>query len=268
MTSEPEFNRPVSGGHQAQVFKYGQDALKLYQSHVPKCLAFQEAAALAIVEALDVPAPRLRGEVRQFADESGVARWGVIMSWVEGPTFAKTLCERSAVTPAPDHLEAMACLHLSVHTHRAAQLPALKTQLGDNIRKATKLGKLNDMQEQDLLDRLAKMPESDWLCHGDFQPSNVIGRPGNAWIVDWPDATRGEPAVDVCQSYLLMQRSDPQLAFAYVEAYANESGLVPDEILAAWLAIVAGARLADDVPNEVKTLRAMVDGNFTWHRKL
>lgn len=102
------------------------------------------------------------------------------------------------------------------------------------------------------------MPDSDRLCHGDFHPFNVMGKLGNAWIVDWPHAMRGDPAVDVCQSWLLMQRPPgEQDAMAYVEAYAIESGLRPNNILH-WRAIVAGARLADDVPSEEEMLRKIV----------
>ena len=56
-----------------------------------------------------------------------------------------------------------------------------------------------------------------------------MGKPGKAWIIDWTHATQGDPAVDVCQSWLLMQRSDKELAAAYVEAYAKESGREPDD---------------------------------------
>jgi Ser/Thr protein kinase RdoA (MazF antagonist) len=148
-------------------------------------------------------------------------------------------------------------LHVAIHRHPAPRLPALKARLGDEIRKAgIKLGAA--LPTQALLDRLAEMPDGDRLCHGDFHPSNVLGLPGSAWVIDWLEATRGEPAVDVCQSWLLMQRPPgEQDAKAYVEAYARESGLGSNDILH-WRPIVAGARLADDVPGEVNRLMEIV----------
>jgi aminoglycoside phosphotransferase (APT) family kinase protein len=253
MTSEFELGRRIGGGHQAELFECGQDACKLYGSHIrmhiAKRMAVREARALKIVDAFDdVPAPRLLG-VRQFND-----RWGVIMSRIEGQNFASILSEGRESKP---YLEEMARLHVAVHRHRAPRLPALKARLGDEIRKAgIKPGATLPIRA--LLDRLDKMPDSDRLCHGDFHPFNVMGKLGNAWIVDWPHAMRGDPAVDVCQSWLLMQRPPgEQDAMAYVEAYAIESGLRPNNILH-WRAIVAGARLADDVPSEEEMLRKIV----------
>ena len=173
------------------------------------------------------------------------------MSRIEVDTFDGTLHD-------PDCMREMARLHVAIHQHSAPGLPALKVWLGDEIQNAgTKLG----AALQAVLDRLAEMPESNRLCHGDFQPSNVMGKPGNAWIIDWTHATHGDPAVDVCQSWLLIQRSDKELAAAYVDAYARESAREPDDILR-WGPIVAGARLADDVPAEVEMLRRIVLEGF------
>lgn len=244
-------------GDQAEIRRQGQDALKLYRVGLPKSLASQEAAALAVAEAVGVPAPRLRGKVQMIE-----GRWGFAMNWVEGPTFGAALY--SGAAPDPDYLQAMASLHFSVHTQHAPELPNMKGRLGEEIHKAAAKGELNSEQGSALLEELGKAPDSKHFCHGDFHADNIIGRPGSAWIVDWPSAAHGDPLFDVCQSYMLMQRRHPALALAYVEAYAGKSGLVADDILGAGLPVVAGARLADNVPDEVATLKKMVDGTFLW----
>jgi len=206
-----------------------------------------------MVETLDAPVPRVLG-VRQIED-----RWGVIMSRIEGQTFARTL--RCRPEARADYMDEMARLHVAIHQHHAPRLPSLKARLADEIQGAgIKRGAALPLQA--VLDRLAEMPDGDRLCHGDFHPANVMGSPGNASIINWLEATRGEPVVDVCQSWLLMQRRDPELASDYVEAYvayANESGrsLTRDDILC-WAPVVAGARLADNVPGEVDSLMAIV----------
>src|SRR5258707_5475812 len=107
-------------------------------------------------------------------------------------------------------MKEMARWHVLIHRHQAPRLPALKARLGDDIRKAR--DKLGPALQAKLLDRLGQMPDGDRLCHGDFHPSNVMGKLGDASIIDWLEATRGEPVVDVCQSWLLMERSDRELA--------------------------------------------------------
>jgi aminoglycoside phosphotransferase (APT) family kinase protein len=246
--SEPELGCLIGSGREAEVFEYDRTVLKLYRSEVPKRSAFREAAILAIVESFEVPAPRALG-VRQIRE-----RWGVIMSRVEGTSFADALFARPALMP--DYMKEMARLQLAVHRHTATLLSSLKVRLLGNIRKAMVLG---SARQSALLDRMANMPDGDQLCHGDFHPLNILGTPGSASIVDWLDATRGEPAADVCRSYLLIRHLDPAWASTYLDAYAAESGASPDNILG-WLPLVAGARLAEDVPSEAEALMAMVDG--------
>jgi len=245
--NEPELRRRIGGGKEAEVFEYGQAALKLYRSGIPKRSAFREAANLAIVEAYEVPGPRALG-VRQIGE-----RWGVIMTRIEGPSFADALIDRPAALQ--DYMNEMARLHVVIHRHAAPLLAGLKVRLHGSILRATLLG---STRQRTLLNLLAEMPDGDQLCHGDFHPLNVLGTSVNASIVDWLDATRGPPTADVCRSYLLMTHLDPAWASSYIDAYAAESSVSPDDILA-WLPIIAGARLAEDVASEAEALIAMVD---------
>jgi len=245
--SEPELGRLIGSGKEADVFEYGQEVLKLYKAGIPKRSAFREAAILAIIEAFDLPAPRVLS-ARQFGE-----RWGLVMARVEGASFGETIGSRPDVMP--DYIKDLARLQLAVHRHEGALLPNQKARLIGNIRNATILGA---PRQSMLLNRLADMPEGDRLCHGDFHPFNVMGAPGNAFVVDWLNATRGDAAADACRSYLLMRGLDPMWASTYVDAYAVESGVSKDDILV-WLPIFAAARLAEDVPNETEALMAIVD---------
>jgi Phosphotransferase enzyme family len=55
------------------------------------------------------------------------------------------------------------------------------------------------------IDGLKNMPDDDRLCHGDFHPLNVLGEASQPFVIDWPDACRGDPTGDVCRSYLLLK---------------------------------------------------------------
>jgi hypothetical protein len=58
----------LGAGKEAEVFAHGPDrAVKLYRSPAAKAAAFREAAALAVVERLGVPAPQVHA-VRRFGD--------------------------------------------------------------------------------------------------------------------------------------------------------------------------------------------------------
>jgi len=246
--SELEPGRLIGSGKEAEVFEYGREVLKLYKLGIAKRSAFREAAMLAIIEAFDVPAPRTLG-VRALGE-----RWGVVMTRAVGPSFAEAMGGQPEALPL--YMKAMIRLQLAVHRHEAVLLPDMKARLVDRIRRATVLGATRQGR---LLNRLSDMPAGDRLCHGDFHPFNVMGEPDNACIVDWLDATRGAPVADACRSYLLMRGAEPTWASAYLDAYATESGLSPNDILG-WLPILAAARLAEDVPSETEALMAIVDG--------
>jgi Ser/Thr protein kinase RdoA (MazF antagonist) len=245
--SETALGSRLGGGKEAEVFAYGALVVKLYKATAPKRSAFREAAILAMVEGLGLPGPAAHG-VQQIG-----ARWGVLMSHVEGPSFAEAMTE-SAVN-LPDWLNWMARLQLRVHSFPAIQFPSLKARLVANVRQAAALG---EPRQGTLLDGLAAMPDGDRLCHGDFHPHNIMGRPGRAVLIDWLDASRGDPAADVCRSYVLVRPRAPEMASAYVDAYAQVSGESRDAILK-WLPFVAAARLAEGVP-EADELMKMVDG--------
>ena len=61
-------------------------------------------------------------------------------------------------------------------------------------------------------------PDGDRLCHGDFHPMNILGDVSQPVIIDWPDARRGDPAADVCRSYLLMRSHAAEIAAIYLNA--------------------------------------------------
>ncbi|MBV9247878.1 MAG: phosphotransferase [Acetobacteraceae bacterium] len=245
--SEPDLGELLGVGKEAEVFACGAVVLKLYKPTAPKRSAFREAAILAMVESFGLPVPIVHG-VRQVGD-----RWGVLMSRVEGPPFAEAMTREAETLPS--RLVRMAQLHLQVHSQPATQLASLKARLEANIRRASMLGEL---RRNRLLAELAAMPDGGSLCHGDFHPYNIMGPFGREVLIDWLDTSRGEPAADVCRSYVLLRPTAPDLASAYVDRYAQMSGESRDAILR-WLPFVAAARLAEGVP-ETDELMQMANG--------
>jgi aminoglycoside phosphotransferase (APT) family kinase protein len=229
-------------GKEAEVFEYGTDVLKLYRNRAAKAPAFREAAILAFVETTGIAAPEVRS-VGQFGDA-----WGLVMARAEGEAFAEAMTREPG--RAGGFSEAMVALQLGIHQHQAMPLPQLKARLSRNIARAEEL---RDGIRQRLIGALAALPEGDRLCHGDFHPWNIIGSVEGAVVVDWLDACRGAPAADVCRSYVLMHAVIPEFADAYVLAYSRAANVEPGTIFA-WLPVVAAARLAEGVPNEVEQL--------------
>ena len=242
-----ELGKLLGKGKEAEVFQCGDHVLKLYKAHAPKSSAFREAANLAIAERLGLPAPVALG-VQSRRD-----RWGVAMTLAAGESFGAAMTRDP--TQSPSYLQSMARLQRHIHACPAVELASMKARLSANIERSTMLGPI---RQRSLLDGLAALPDGDILCHGDFHPWNILGPADDAIVVDWLDACRGDPAADVCRSFVLMRHSAPDLATRYVKANTAIGGKSGDDI-SAWLPFIAAARLAEGVPHEVDELMALVD---------
>jgi aminoglycoside phosphotransferase (APT) family kinase protein len=156
----------------------------------------------------------------------------------------------------PECLQALARLHARIHSQPARQFGSLKSRLETNI---AGIGLLDEPLKQILLGRLADMPDGDRLCHGDFPPINVLGQNSLPMVIDWPDACRGDPAADICRSYLLLKLHAEDIAEPYLDAYCNITN-TPGASILDWLPYVAAARLAEDVPDDFARLLEIVHG--------
>jgi hypothetical protein len=93
-------------------------------------------------------------------------------------------------------------------------------------------------------------------------------------VIDWPDACRGDPAADVCRSYLLLKLHAEEIAEPYLEAYcrinnapasSHSTNKVTRRAILDWLPYVAAARLAENVPDDFDRLLKIV---YPWHSDL
>jgi len=238
--------RLLAAGNVAEVFEWGSRVVKLYRSSARKSTAFREAAIHAAVEAMALPVPAVWGVL-----EIG-GRWGIVVDCVKGRSFAERMREDASLIP--ECLQALARLHARIHGQPARQLGNLKSKLATNIAGT---GLLDEPLKQILLGRLADMPDGDCLCHGDFHPINVLGQNSLPMVIDWPDACRGDPAADVCRSYLLLKLHAKDIAEPYLDAYCGITNTPRANILD-WLPYVAAARLAEDVPDDWARLLEIV----------
>lgn len=140
-------------------------------------------------------------------------------------------------------------------------LPSQRDRLVSKIRRvaATVDGSLAHA-----LDLLPAATGAGRLCHGDLHPSNVILSDDGPIIVDWFDASRGEPLADVARTLLTLlgdgvatprhlPGSDAQTLAVLADAYlarVAEPLRIDEHELARWQAVEAVARLSEGVQRE------------------
>ena len=142
-------------------------------------------------------------------------------------------------------------------------LPSQRDRLATKIRIAAATLDPEYAEALDLLQQVSS--GATRLCHGDLHPRNVIIGPRGPMLVDWFDASCGDPVADVARStlVLLAHGADPpphlpgadpvtldRLTAAYLARIAEYRD-VPYAMLQRWQAVNAVARMAEGVPRDV-----------------
>lgn len=153
----------------------------------------------------------------------------------------------------------LAELHAQMHKCVCdAEVPMQRKKLQNKIKNADALPVY---LKPKLLEALASLPDGDRVCHGDFHPANVLISENGSTVIDWIDATRGNPLADVARTSIITlgavassQISNPVLKVfvrvfhsAYLKHYFRLRPGGEDEYRR-WLPIVAGARLNENIP--------------------
>jgi GNAT superfamily N-acetyltransferase/tRNA A-37 threonylcarbamoyl transferase component Bud32 len=244
----------IAVGRTAEVFGWGDDAvLKLIRPDMPGGMADFEARVAAVVEAADLPAPRLLERVTVDG------RPGLAYERVVGPSMLEVVGRRPWSTPSI--ARSFARLHVRTNAVPGGDLPALAMRLHDAIAASGLPGDLMSAAMA-LLDRL---PAGDAVLHGDLHPGNVIMSPTGPAIIDWMTVTRGDPAADVARTLFLLRESvvpgasraqllalgliRPWFARAYLIEYGCSSGLDAARVRA-WRPAILAARLAEGIEAE------------------
>lgn len=231
------------------IYKDGDTAVKVFSEKYPKSDILNEALNQARVEETGLPIPALRAV--SVID----GQWAISMDYVEGRTLEEIMKEN------PDkidmYLEQFVDLQLLVHSKKAPLLNKLKDKMN---RKISSLGSQIDATiRYELHTRLESMPKHNKVCHGDFNPSNIIiDKDGNPHIIDWSHATQGNASADAARTYLLFALKNKELADKYLDLFCRKSDTAK-QYVQQWLPIVAASQLVKRVPGEEEFLKSWVD---------
>ena len=98
------------------------------------------------------------------------------------------------------------------------------------------------------------------LCHGDYNPSNVIiTKDGTPYVIDWAHATQGNAAADVARTYLLFYlQGKNELGDKYLKLFCKKSDTAI-QYVQKWIPIVAASRLVKAPDEEKEFLKRWID---------
>ena len=155
-----------------------------------------------------------------------------------------------------EYLEKFVDLQMTVHAQKCPLLNKLKDKMNRKICEAD----IDATTRYELHTRLEGMPKHNKVCHGDFNPSNIIiTDEGKAYILDWSHATQGNASADVARTYLLFTLAgDLDGAKKYLDLFCKKSDTAK-QYIQKWLPIVAASQSVKGNPKEREFLLSWVD---------
>ena len=107
--------------------------------------------------------------------------------------------------------------------------------------------------------RADQMTGHKFICHGDFNPSNVIlGDDGQTYVCDWAHVTRGLPEADAAMTYILFKMYHADQAELYLDLYSEKADM-PKQKIMYWVPVVAAAELARGRKDSEEMLKSFVE---------
>lgn len=226
----------------------GDRVIKVFGEDFKKADVLNEALNHARVEETDLNVPKLYGV--GMAD----GKWYIMTEFVPGKTLAELMAERPE--KRAEYLDLFVDLQLTVHRQVCPLLPQLRDKMARKINQA----ELPTVTQYDLHTRLEAMPRHNKLCHGDFNPTNIILRDDGApFILDWSHATQGNASADAARTFLLFSLAgDRNTAEEYLKLFCQKSGNAP-QYVQKWIPIVAASQSVKKKLEERELLLRWVD---------
>lgn len=213
------------------IYHEGDTAVKVFDSDYAKPDVLNEALNQARVENIGINVPKVI-EVKTID-----GKWAIVSEFIAGKTLAQLMQENPK--KKDEYLEMFVDLQMQVHNAKCPLLNKLKDKMNRKISEAD----LDATTRYELHTRLESMPKHNKVCHGDFNPSNIIiTEDGTPYILDWSHATQGNASADVARTYLLFWlNGDIDGAEKYLELFSKKSDTAK-QYIQKWLPIVAASQ--------------------------
>ena len=224
-------DRVIAIRNNKTVYRDGDKCIKVFNSDYSKADVLNEALNQARIEetGLDIP------KILEVTMVDG--KWAIVSEYIKGITLQRLMEENPE--KKEEYLSLLVDLQLEVHKKTCPLLNKLK----DKMNRKISASNLDATTRYELHTRLEGMPKHTKVCHGDFNPSNVIiTEEGRAYIIDWSHATQGNASADAARTYLLFcLNGDREAAEYYLDLFCKKSDTAR-QYVQKWMPIVAASQ--------------------------
>ena len=230
------------------LYRDGNKCIKLFNEDYSKADVLNEALNQARIEGTGLNTAK----VLEVTTIDG--KWAIVLEYIEGRTLSELMRENP--DKFDEYLELFVDLQIEVHSKTCPLLNKLKDKMNRKISEAN----IDATTRYELHTRLEGMPKHKKVCHGDFNPSNIIVTPeGKLYIIDWSHATQGNASADVARTYLLFcLNHDEETAKKYLKLFCKKSDTAK-QYVQKWMPIVAASQSVKGNAHEREFLLSWVD---------
>ena len=226
-----KLDRVIAVRNNKTIYRDGDRCIKVFNAEYSKADILSEALNQARIEQTGINLPKVI-EVTMID-----GKWAIVSEYIKGKTLAQLMAEDEE--NKAKYIEMLVDLQMSVHACVCPQLPKLKDKMSRKIADTD----FDATTRYDLHTRLESMPKHNKVCHGDFNPTNVVvAEDGTLYILDWSHATQGNASADVARTYLLFWLAgDSEAAEQYLNLFCEKSK-TDKRYVQKWMPIVAASQ--------------------------
>ncbi|MBO5040144.1 MAG: phosphotransferase [Clostridia bacterium] len=230
------------------VYREGNLCYKVFDETYSKADILNEALNQARVEETGLNIPKIR-EITMID-----GKWAIVTDHIEGKTLSDMMRDDPENIDA--YLERFVDIQLEVQGKSCPLLRMLRDKMNRKICETN----FDATTRYDLHMRLEAMPRHAKLCHGDFNPSNIIiTEDGTPYVLDWSHATQGNGSADAARTYLLFRLAgETEAAEKYMKLFCEKSN-TEEAYVRKWLPIVAASQSVKGIERERDFLREWVN---------
>ena len=229
------------------IYRDGNKAIKIFDENYKTSAVLNEALNDALIEETSLNVPKLR-EVSKIE-----GKWAIINDFIDGKTLAELMDEYPQ--KEDEYLELFVDLQIEIQNKSCPGL----TKIQDKMKRKISESNLDATTRYELHTRLNGMKRHKKICHGDFNPSNIIiTNDGVPFVLDWSHATQGNASEDVARTYLLFKLAKKdELAEKYIRLFCKKSDTAL-QYVQSWLPIVAASQLVKGKSEEKEFLESWI----------
>lgn len=243
-----EFKNIIAKRENKTVYLENGKTIKVFAKNYPKSDVMNEAFNQSVIEEKGMNVPGIL-EIK-IVDGQLIT----VSEYIEGESLDSLM--KKHPEKFDEYLEKFVDLQVEYQSKFTLKL----TRLSDKLHFQIKDSGLSATVRYDFHMKLDSMPKHHKICHGDYNPSNVIvGNDGKYYILDWSHATHGNGSGDAAMTYILFRlEGKDEIAEKYLDLYCEKSGQ-EKAYVKKWIPMVAASHSTECREGEEEILKAWAE---------